>query len=158
VKSSCAAIPGTLLESEFFVPEMVRHFLVEFSARQQKQVDVVPPELMRALVAHEWPGNVRELRNFIARAVVFSPGPVLAPPRTDLQQVQKTLPQGSATTLAEAVRVHILEALEQSRLVLGGRDGAAERLGLPRTTLVYKMSNLWNSSRAATTNRRNRNR
>jgi formate hydrogenlyase transcriptional activator len=113
---------------------------------------------MRALVAHEWSGKVRELRNFIERAVVFSPGPVLAPPGPICSRIQKTLPQGSATTLAEAVRVHILEALEQSGSVLGGRDGAAERLGLPRTTLVYKMSNLWNSSRAATTNRRNRNR
>jgi formate hydrogenlyase transcriptional activator len=45
-------------------------------------------------------------------------------------------------TLAEASREHILEVLEQTRWMIGGRDGAAERLGLPRTTLIYKMRKL----------------
>ena len=48
----------------------------------------------------------------------------------------------AAQTFAEASRDHILEVLEQSRWMIGGRDGAAERLGMPRTTLIYKMRKL----------------
>jgi len=45
----------------------------------------------------------------------------------------------AARTLANADREHILEALKQTNWLIGGQDGAANRLGLPRTTLIYKM-------------------
>ena len=45
---------------------------------------MIPPEVMEVLKAHDWPGNIRELQNFIERAVVLSPGPVLRPVLTEL--------------------------------------------------------------------------
>jgi formate hydrogenlyase transcriptional activator len=97
---------------------------------------------MELLRCHDWPGNIRELQNFIERAVVFSPGPVLRPILTDLRPVTKQPTATAVQTFAEASRDHILEVLEQSNWRIGGRDGAAERLGIPRTTLIYKMYKL----------------
>ena len=96
---------------------------------------------MEVLKAHDWPGNIRELQNFIERAVLFSPGSVLRLP-LDLKQTVKQHSETVSRTLAEADREHILETLKQTDWLIGGQDGAANRLGLPRTTLVYKMRKL----------------
>jgi transcriptional regulator with GAF, ATPase, and Fis domain len=61
------------------------------------------------------------------------------------QRVTQTVKEGSesvAGTLADANREHILETLNQTNWMIGGQDGAANRLGLPRTTLIYKMRKL----------------
>jgi len=55
---------------------------------------------------------------------------------------QPSAPASAARTLAEAEREHILEVLRQTDGLIGGLHGAASRLGLPRTTLVYKMRKL----------------
>jgi len=124
------------------IPLLVEHFVQKFAARMGKPIDVIPDEVMEVLKSHDWPGNIRELQNFIERSVVLSPGPVLRPTLTELRRMTKQPKASVAQTFAEASRDHILEALEQSRWMIGGRDGAAERLGLPRTTLIYKMRKL----------------
>jgi DNA-binding NtrC family response regulator len=97
---------------------------------------------MGILKAHDWPGNIRELQNVIERAVVLAPDSVLRPALTELKQMTKQPSAAATRTLAEAEREHILEVLKQTSWLIGGRDGAATRLGLPRTTLVYKMRKL----------------
>ncbi len=97
--------------------------------------------MVEVLKAHDWPGNIRELQNFIERAVLFSPGPVLRLP-LDFKQTVKQRSESASRTLADADRDHILEVLEQTGWMIGGQDGAANRLGLPRTTLIYKMRKL----------------
>ena len=124
------------------IPQLVEHFVQKYSARLNKPIDTIPGEVMELLRCHDWPGNIRELQNFIERAVVFSPGPVLRPILTDLRPVTKQSAATAVQTFAEASRDHILEVLEQSNWRIGGRDGAAERLGIPRTTLIYKMYKL----------------
>jgi formate hydrogenlyase transcriptional activator len=73
--------------------------------------------------------------------MLFSPGSVLRLP-LDLMQMVKQSPESAACTLADANREHILETLQQTDWLIGGQDGAANRLGLPRTTLIYKMRKL----------------
>jgi len=124
------------------IPQLVEHFVQKYAARLNKDIDTIPDEVMECLKLHDWPGNIRELQNCIERAVVLSPGPVLRPTLTELRHMTKESTAGAAQTFAEASRDHILEVLEQSRWMIGGRDGAAERLGLPRTTLIYKMRKL----------------
>jgi transcriptional regulator of acetoin/glycerol metabolism len=102
---------------------------------------LIPDELIEALKAHNWPGNIRELQNFIERAVLFSPGSVLRLP-LDLKQTVKQRSESASRTLADANREHILETLRRANWLIGGQDGAANRLGLPRTTLIYKMRKL----------------
>src|SRR5271154_5005031 len=119
---------------------LTEFFVAKFSARLNKPIDSIPDEVLEVLQAHHWPGNIRELQNFIERAVLFSPGSVLRLP-LDLKPTVKQSSE-SARTLAEADREHILETLMQTDWLIGGQDGAANRLGLPRTTLVYKMRKL----------------
>jgi len=123
------------------IPLLVEHFVRKYSARFKRPIDLIPDEVMEALKTHDWPGNIRELQNFIERALVFSPGSVLRPPLTDLRRMTKQSAAASCT-LAEALREHILRVLKETDGKIGGQSGAAKRLGVPRTTLVYRMRRL----------------
>ena len=120
---------------------LTEFFVAKFAARLNKSIDSIPDEVVAALKAHDWPGNIRELQNCIERAVLFSPGSVLRLP-LGLKQTGAQPSESSARTLADADREHILETLTQTNWLIGGQDGAANRLGLPRTTLIYKMRKL----------------
>jgi len=121
------------------IPLLVLHFVQKFSRRMNKSIEVIPDEVVEVLKLHDWPGNIRELQNFIERSVVLSPGAALRPLLAELKHMTKQPSTAASRTLAEAERDHIMEVLEETNWVVGGRDGAAVRLGLPRTTLIYKM-------------------
>ena len=123
------------------IPALTEYFVAKFAASLNKPIDLIPDEVMAVLKAHDWPGNVRELQNCIERAVLFSPGSVLRLP-LDLKQTVKQSSENVSRSLADADREHILETLKQTGWQIGGQDGAANRLGLPRTTLIYKMRKL----------------
>ncbi len=135
------------------IPLLTEFFVAKFAARLNKSIELVPDEVMAVLKAHDWPGNIRELQNFIERAVLFSPGSVLRLP-LDLKQTVKQDPESGLRTLADADREHILETLNQTNWLIGGQDGAANRLGLPRTTLIYKMRKLGIETRRSVAARR----
>ncbi len=120
---------------------LTEFFVEKLSARLNKTIDSIPDEVVAVLKAYDWPGNIRELQNFIERAVLFSPGSVLRLP-LDLKRTVKQSSDNASRTLADADREHILETLEQSNWLIGGQGGAANRFGLPRTTLIYKMRKL----------------
>jgi formate hydrogenlyase transcriptional activator len=125
------------------IPTLVRHFTELYARRMNKRIDEIPSETMDRLVRYPWPGNVRELQNFIERAVILSPHSVLRAPTSELEPFHA---HGEAnitmTGLQEVERDHIVRALEASNWVVGGRNGAAERLGMKRTSLVYRMRKL----------------
>ena len=122
------------------IPRLVRHFTALYAQRMNKRIDVIPPDTMDALVRYQWPGNVRELQNFIERAVILSPQSVLRAPASELEPFQlnkeRILPMNG---LAEVERDQILRTLEASDWVI---SGAAERLGMKRTSLIYRMKKL----------------
>jgi len=118
---------------------LVQHFAMDYARRMNKRITAVSEEFMTALVRNSWPGNVRELQNFIERSVILSTGDVLS---GSLPAVTGTLKLSAAVTLEQVERSHIVHTLEQTEGVVGGRDGAAVRLGLPRTTLISKMRRL----------------
>jgi formate hydrogenlyase transcriptional activator len=120
---------------------LTEFFVAKFAASLSKPVDLIPDEVVAVLKAHDWPGNIRELQNFIERAVLFSPGSVLRLPM-GLRPTTRQSPEIAPRTLADADREHILEILNQTGWMIGGQAGAANRLGLPRTTLIYKMRKL----------------
>jgi transcriptional regulator with GAF, ATPase, and Fis domain len=122
------------------VPLLVKHFVRKFAERQGKSIDEIPEEVMEVLKRHAWPGNIRELQNFIERAVIKTPGPVLRPPVAELM-MQAAVPETSQT-LTDAERAHITATLRDANWVVGGRNGAAARLGLARTTLIGRMKRL----------------
>jgi formate hydrogenlyase transcriptional activator len=125
------------------IPILVRHFTDLYARRMNKQIYEVPSETMEALVRYPWPGNVRELQNFIERAVILSPHTVLRAPIAELEPFHAHSDVNAPMTgLEEVERDHIVRALEASNWVVGGRKGAAERLGMKRTSLVYRMKKL----------------
>lgn len=123
------------------IPVLVRHFVQKFAARMKKRIESVPTDAMRALQAYGWPGNVRELENFVERAVILSSGSELFVSTAELKRAAP-VGNGSATTLEDAEREHILKALRETNWVIGGDAGAAARLGMKRTTLQSKMQKL----------------
>ena len=135
---------------------LVRHFTMHYAARMRKPITAIAEEFMTACVHHSWPGNIRELQNIIERSVILSNGPVL---NGSLPSI-KSAPKASApVTLEQAESSHIVETLRRTGGVVGGRDGAAAKLGLPRTTLIAKMKRLGiNVSRNAQRSRREQQR
>jgi formate hydrogenlyase transcriptional activator len=125
------------------IPELVKHFAQRFGQQLNHPIREIPPEVLNAMSAYEWPGNIRELQNVVERAVILSQHGVLRPEigARKSPRIATTNPQRS-DTLQDAEREHILKALRDSAWVLSGPEGAAAKLGVPRTTLIYKMKRL----------------
>jgi PAS domain S-box-containing protein len=123
------------------IPLLVRYFVTKHARRMDKQIDVIPSDVMKALVNWTWPGNIRELENFIERAVILSRGPTLRIPFAELEIALET-PSTGDSTLESTEREHILRVLRESKGLIGGPKGAATRLGLKRTTLNSKLKKL----------------
>ncbi|MFZ0961881.1 MAG: sigma 54-interacting transcriptional regulator [Terriglobia bacterium] len=123
------------------IPLLVAHFTDKYARRMDKRINNIPTETMDALKRYHWPGNVRELQNFIERAAILTAGSTLQAPLAELRLVGREV-QRKSRTLAENEREQILQALRESQWVLGGPGGAADKLGLKRTTLFYKMQKL----------------
>ena len=131
---------------------LVRYFVQKFSRRLNKTVQYVPADAMDALVSYSWPGNIRELENLLERAVILSPGKELRVPLTELRNAPampeaEESPLAASTaapvaTLEEAERQHILRALRQTEWRIAGPRGAANLLGMKRTTLQARIRKL----------------
>ena len=120
---------------------LIRYFLASHSKRMGRRIETIPAETMQALVKWHWPGNVRELENFIERSVILSPGPVLRAPLAELEAVEESAGR-TDSNLEVAEREHILRVLRECKGMIGGANGAAERLGLKRTTLNSMLKKL----------------
>jgi formate hydrogenlyase transcriptional activator len=144
----------SLRERKEDIPLLVRHFVKEFSRRNDRVIDTIPSETMQALVRYHWPGNIRELQNVIERAVIISRGPVLNVALAELTSDVSSISAPVVTTaksaprerlqeiLEETERNQILRALEEANGVVAGPNGAAARLGVKRSTLQLKMQKL----------------
>jgi len=129
-----------LREREEDVLRLARYFADKYARRMNKRIDDFSPAVTQALVSYDWPGNVRELQNVIERAVILSEGG-----RLRVQMPEQSGHRGSANrarTLEEVERQHILDVLIDTNWVVGGRAGAAARLGLNRSTLNFRMRKL----------------
>jgi formate hydrogenlyase transcriptional activator len=125
------------------IPKLAWHFAKLYARRMNKNIEEIPADTMTALVKYRWPGNVRELQNFIERAVILSPHSVLRAPISELESYSpQRATEPLRADLAQVERDQIVRALEASGWVIGGRSGAAERLGMKRTSLVYRMKKL----------------
>ena len=123
------------------IRELVVYFAGKYSEQLNKRIDGISERTMQALLRHSWPGNIRELQNFIERSVILARGPLLECPSAELARSKDTPPE--PLTLADAERNHILRILRKTN---GQLAGAAALLGIPRTTLFYKIRRLGISS------------
>ena len=125
------------------IPLLVHHFVSKFSAQMGKQIDSVPARIMQALTNKSWRGNVRELANLVERAVILTRGSELqvAVPETCVSS-GSTPVSGPEPSFRQAECSVIIDALRAASGRIAGKGGAAERLGLKRTTLQNKMRRL----------------
>lgn len=119
------------------IPALARHFTKKYAEKMDRMIDKIPAETMKALTAWSWPGNVRELENFIERSVILSRGPNLRAPISELRADSPEA--GGNSTLEEVERDHILRIFRETGGVV---SVAANRLGMPRTTLNAMMKKL----------------
>jgi formate hydrogenlyase transcriptional activator len=151
----------SLRERKEDIPLLVSYFAQKFAKQLQKQIESVPSVAMNALTAWGWPGNIRELENFIERAVILTRGKALEAPLTELRKTETATAtdagiNGKNRTARKATssqpnvnagaqeyerkqRGEIIDALTACKGRVGGSDGAAIRLSINRTTLMYRM-------------------
>lgn len=123
------------------IPLLVHYFVSKLSQRMRRRIKSIPRAAMEALTNAPWPGNVRELENFIERAVILTQGEELNIPLAELKRTSaRSL--ASVSTFEQAERHTIIDALKAASGKIAGKGGAAERLGLKRTTLQNKMRRL----------------
>ena len=119
------------------IPVLARYFTKKYAAKMDRVIDKIPADTMKALSNWSWPGNVRELENFMERSVILSRGPNL---RAPLAELRADAPDdGGNSTLEKVERDHILRVFRETGGVI---SAAANRLGMPRTTLNAMMKKL----------------
>jgi formate hydrogenlyase transcriptional activator len=131
------AIPP-LRERPEDIPLLVWAFVEKAQKRIGKEIETISKKTMEALQSYSWPGNVRELNNVIEHAMILSKDknlPVHLP-------MPGSLETDATQDLQDMERRHILAVLEKTGWRLSGDGGAAEALGLKRTTLRAKMKKL----------------
>jgi formate hydrogenlyase transcriptional activator len=128
-----------LRERKSDIPALVRYFVSRYAREAKKSIGTIPAEAMDALLNWSWPGNIRELQNLVQRCVILTTSPVLMVPLGELRRNAKP---SSGKMSPEVERELILQALKEAGGAIGGASGAANRLGMKRTTLYSKMKKL----------------
>jgi len=122
------------------IPLLVKAFTFKIARRLGRNIDSIPAETLRTLSGMAWPGNVRELENVIERAVLLTRGSVLQLSLPEIAAAPAT-PVALAQEGEEETQL-ILRVLRETNGVIAGPKGAAQRLGLKRTTLLSRMKRL----------------
>jgi formate hydrogenlyase transcriptional activator len=127
------------------IPLLVRYFTQKYARRMEKQIDSIPQSAIKKLTEWHWPGNIRELENFVERAVILTRGSSLQFPLGELRSASSAKSSSRATVVVDGNDDRpddLMRVLEETGWQVGGRDGAAARLGLKRTTLISRMKKL----------------
>ena len=129
------------------IPLLVWFFVQSLQSRVGKRFDSISQQDLDTLIEYDWPGNVRELSNFVERAMILSSGPTLEfgnilSDRKKSAVISTTATLYAGTRLEDIERDHIKQVLEECNWRVRGDDGAAERLGLKRSTLQSRMKKL----------------
>jgi len=125
------------------IPLLVTHFVSQVCGRMRKRIRFIPSRVMEMLTNCPWKGNIRELANFIERAVILTRGDELEIPVSELPvSTEISVVVGQPSTFRQAESSVIIDALKAASGRIAGKGGAAERLGLKRTTLQNKIRRL----------------
>jgi formate hydrogenlyase transcriptional activator len=122
------------------IPELVEYFLEHHNRKYNCRAKPLSGEMMGVLRKYHWPGNIRELENFIERSVILTHGSALEVPIGELGGNGKVIPSSIPRKAEE--RDGILRILKETNGRVAGPQGAAERMGIKRTTLISRMKKL----------------
>jgi len=121
------------------IPPLVWAFVREFEKIMGKRIETIPKKCMEALLSYSWPGNAREVRNMIEHAMILNRDTTLR----IFPSSEEALPENPVTSRLEDVeRKHILDVLKKTGWRITGKKGAAEILGMKRSTLQSRMKKL----------------
>ncbi|WP_329486120.1 formate hydrogenlyase transcriptional activator FlhA [Citrobacter freundii] len=126
------------------IPLLVKAFTFKIARRMGRNIDSIPAEALRTLSSMEWPGNVRELENVVERAVLLTRGNVLQLSLPDIAALMPSTPPVATEVAQDGEDEYqlIMRVLKETNGVVAGPKGAAQRLGLKRTTLLSRMKRL----------------
>ena len=127
------------------IPLLIKNINKNEAERLHRDAPVYTRDVLELLSRYQWPGNVRELKNMVKRLIILHPGMSIY-----ADDIRRIFPLGmsppgsidSISTLNQAERTHIMKALTTTKGMVGGRNGAANLLGIPRSTLQYRMKKL----------------
>ena len=120
------------------IPLLVSHFAEKYGTRFGRKISRIDRQTLDLLQSHSWPGNVRELENVVERAVILSRGGAL-----HLDTAMLTAAKGNSTEQASSEERQAIEAaLTASRGKVAGESGAAKKLGVPASTLEFRIKRL----------------
>ncbi len=145
-----------LRERQDDIPLFIQYFLEKFSIKHRKVFEAMHEESLRDFLKYEWPGNIRELENVMERAVIVNKGPVVQvgewwlgkqaiSSNTEPSEALPPHPSSETTAfmaLEDVERLHILRALDSTKWRISGEKGAAQLLGVNRSTLRARMEKL----------------
>jgi len=131
------------------IPVLVQHFTQKYARQMNKRIDTIPESTIQKLQRWSWPGNVRELENLIERSVILTCNTVLS---VSLPEKMSAANDAAAVVGKFDEQKRIVEVLRETKGRISGPNGAAFRLGMNRTTLLYRMEKLGIDHRAAKSN------
>src|ERR1700692_2228957 len=127
------------------IPMLVEYFVKRYAEKAGKQIRKIDRNTLEQCQLYPWPGNIRELQNTVERSVIFCSGDTfwiekawLAPAQPPHQELPGPLPD----TLQNQEKKIIEAALAESKGKVAGPEGAAAKLGIPRSTLDSKIKQL----------------
>ena len=120
------------------IPLLVSAFVKQYEKKLGKRIDRISRKSMDALQRYAWPGNARELRNIVEHAMITSADGKLRFRPLDQISGDITI----MVSLEDLERTHILNVLSKTAWRIAGKGGAAEILGMKRTTLLSKINKL----------------
>ena len=124
---------------------LAKYFVERFAAASGRRIRNIDGRTLELLQSYDWPGNIRELQNVLQRAVILCEGGTISIEDAWLWRVgggktKTTVPLDSVLVRQEKELIEA--ALEETRGRIAGPEGAAEKLGLPRSTLESRIRNL----------------
>lgn len=135
------AIPS-LRNRKADIPKMAKFFVEKFCKELGVETYSIHQDSLMWMINYDWPGNVRELENTIQRAVLLTDGNEIILDACSGKKGSASISGEKILTLEEVERKHILKVLAHCKGKLSGKDGAAELLGVKRTTLISRMERL----------------
>jgi formate hydrogenlyase transcriptional activator len=134
-----------LRERKGDIPLLVQYFVRRYAQKVHKQIRKIDKKTFSLCESYDWPGNIRELQNIIERSVILCPGDTFWIDEAWLSTRETSRPKlsgGLSETLDSREKEIIEAALAESKGRVAGPKGAAARLGIPRSTLDWKIRHL----------------
>src|ERR1700686_2069812 len=127
------------------IPMLVEYFVKRYAGKMGKKIRKIDNNTLERCQSYAWPGNIRELQNIIERSVILCSGDTFWIEKAWLASVQPPRPELAGPlpdTLQNQERKMIETALAESKGKVAGPEGAAAKLGIPRSTLDSKIKQL----------------